>query len=177
MSRWIKYLVIGLIVTSTGVPETGYAQEGDLETNLKAAFLYNFTKYIDWQMGPDDSDFIIGVIGSSPVEPVLEEIARTGTVDGRRIKIRHVDRLEQVGGCQLLYISRKRHLGLPEVLSKVGRGEIAVAEESGAANSGAGFNFILSGDKLKFEANIRALSSSGLKISSQLLKLAIVVKE
>lgn len=177
MNRWATYAIIGLALTLTEIRSPVAAQGGDLETNLKAAFLYNFTKYIDWQMGPDDSDFVIGIVGSSEVGTVLREIARTSTVDGRKIKIRQIDRLDQIGGCHLLYISRMRRLRLGEVLSKVGRGEIAVAEENGAARNGAGFNFIVAGDKLKFEANIGALSSSGLKISSQLLRLAIIVKQ
>lgn len=176
MKKLAAYATI-ILALMTGFRTPGAAQGEDLETNLKAAFLYNFTKYIDWQLGPDDTQFVIGVVGTSEVETALEQIARTSTVDGRRIVVRHIDRLEEIGGCHLLFIARDRRAGLREILSKVNRGEIAVAEESGAAREGAGFNFVLAGEKLKFEANMRALSSSGLKVSSQLLKLAIIVKK
>src|ERR1044071_4933258 len=61
------------------------------EYALKAAFLYNFTKYIDWQ--PDDSEeFIIGVVGSSPLVKPITDIARTKTVKGKKIVIRQFSR-------------------------------------------------------------------------------------
>ncbi|HLI94090.1 MAG TPA: YfiR family protein [Puia sp.] len=177
MSRGFTYSAILTLLLLSGFRQAGAAQDEEVETNLKAAFLYNFTKYIDWQLESGNGEFVIGVIGSSAVEPALEEIARTGTVDGRKITIRHIDRPDQIGGCQLLFIAHRRHLGLQEILSRVTRGEIAVAEENGAARNGAGFNFVRSGDKLRFEANIGALAASGLKVSSQLLKLAILVKQ
>ncbi|HET6256060.1 MAG TPA: YfiR family protein [Puia sp.] len=176
MKQPVKYAFAAIsLVLLTGFGRAG-PQEPEIETNLKAAFLYNFTKYIDWQLSPDETTFVIGVVGPSDIDGALKEIARTGTVNNRRIVIRRLDRLDQLGSCQLLFISRRCRFRLADILAKVGKGEITVAEAKNAARNGTGFNFILVGDKLKFEANTKALNSSGLRISSQLLKLAIIVK-
>jgi hypothetical protein len=166
----ISCLLLALLLAAPSVS----GQQADLETNLKAAFLYNFTKYIDWP--PDDeSTFTIGIVGPSDLDDALKEIARGNTVDNKKIVIRRFDKPDQITPCQVLFISRRSKINLAEILARTGKGELTVAEKEGAARDGIMFNFVLMGDKLKFEVNTKALGASGLRVSSQLLRLAIVV--
>lgn len=149
------------------------AQPGQGEAALKAVFIYNFTKYIDWDnIG---NEFVIGVIGSSPIENSLTEIAKANTIKNKRIVIRHYTRPGDIRTCQILFIAKKSSYSLPSILNEVGKGVLTVSEEDGYSRQGTAFNFVIINDKLKFEANLKAIDGAGLKASSQLLKLAIIV--
>ena len=150
------------------------AQVVDEESRLKAAFIYNFTKYIDWDISNAD-EFTIGVLGSSNIYSSLLEIARTKTVNEKRIVIRHFNRPEEIINCNILFISANSLHSPEPILSKVGKGTLTVSEESGFAEQGTAFYFVVINDKLKFEANVKSINAAGLKASSQLLKLAKIV--
>jgi YfiR/HmsC-like len=151
------------------------AQTQEQEARLKAVFIYNFIKYIDWDTIGTENDFVIGVIGSSGVTGPLMEIAKTNPVKNKQIIIRVFSKPEEIGYCQILFIPEKLPFPLHAILGKVGRGVLTVSEETGYANLGTAFNFFIRNDKLKFEANLKAIYSAGLRAGSQLLKLATIV--
>ena len=164
-----------IIVLSTLGQSIGWCQSKEEEYNLKAAFVYNFTRYINWPPAVED-DFIIGVVGSSPIYEPLLEIAKTKTVNEKKITIRSFEKPEDITFCNILYISKNSSIPLYSVLTKIGYGTLTISEEEGYARQGTAFNFVLVKDKLRFESNIRALNLARLKASSQLLKLAIIVE-
>ena len=170
-----KLLLIIVLWCSAGCV---IAQDGEQEANLKAAFIYNFTKYIDWGNYNDNYQFVIGVLGEeSAVIPALKEIARTRTINNKRIAIRIIDNLSDMRDCDIVFITKKSPFPLSSVLSRVGKGVLTISESNGYASQGTDFNFIVVNQKLKFEANLRAIASSGLKAGSQLLKLAVIVDQ
>ncbi len=152
------------------------AQNGEQEANLKAAFIYNFTKYIDWGSYNSNDLFVIAVVGEdSQVIPPLKEIAKTRTINNKRIEIRIIDDLSDLRDCDIVFISKQSRFPLASILTRVGRGVLTISESSGYASQGTDFNFVVVNQRLKFEANLDAIASSGLKAGSQLLKLAIIV--
>lgn len=151
------------------------AQTGERESNLKAAFIYNFTMYIDWDAETTESDFVIGVLKPSDIIRPLTEIARSGTVNNKRIVIKQFSKPEEISYCNILFIPGKLTWSLRSILDRVGRGTLTISEQEGYARQGTAFNFVIINDKLKFEANLKAISATGLKAGSQLLKLAIIV--
>ena len=168
----IKLLLLLPLLCSFSFP----APEGDEEYGIKAAFIYQFTNYIDWDSLIPGDEFIVGVFGSSPVNEQLTEIARTKTVRGKKIVVRQYNKPEDIGPCHILFIPRKTQFPFSDILDKVGsKGTLTVTEKEGYAKKGAGINFIEVDDKLKFEANPKSISAAGLKASSQLLKLAVIV--
>ena len=150
-------------------------QSKEEEYNLKAAFVYNFTKYINWGNYTPENEFVIGIIGTSPIYEPLQEIAKTKTVNDKKITILRFDKIEDISFCNILYIPKNTSIPLYSILTKVSHGTLTISEEEGYAQQGTAFNFVLVKDKLRFESNIQALNSTGLKASSQLLKLAIIV--
>lgn len=150
------------------------AQTEKQEANLKAVFIYNFTRYIEWEAHNDENNFVIGVIGQSPITGPLMEIAKTNTINNKKIIIRSFSKPEEIGECQILFIPRRTPFVLSSILDKCGKGVLTVSEEEGFSKKGVAFNFVVINDKLKFEANLKALYLAGLKASSQLLKLAII---
>ena len=91
--------------------------------------------------------------------------------------IKHFNKPEDIGYCHMLFIPRNSPFPLQSVLDRVGKGVLVVSEEPGLAKQGAAFNFIPIHDKIKFEANLKAINAAGVKVSSQLLRLAIVINQ
>ena len=150
------------------------AQTPEKESILKAAYIYNFTKYIDWD-SINTSDFTIGVIGNSSIYEPLNDIASTKTVNDKKIIVRRFYSPAEIAGCNILFISSDIQFSIFSILSKTGKGTLTISETPGYAKMGTALNFVIVNDKLKFEANVKSIMDEGLKASSQLLKLAIIV--
>ncbi|HET6244788.1 MAG: YfiR family protein [Bacteroidetes bacterium] len=159
---------------------TGFAvkpQSEAEEYNLKAAFIYNFTMYIEWSGFIAEEEFIIGIIGNSQINEPLAQIARTKTVNGKKIIIQNFDNPEEIIFCHILFISRDTTFPLKTILARANfNGTLIVSEKRGFAEQGTAINFVIDNDKVKFEANTKAIRSAGLTASSQLLKLARIVE-
>jgi len=147
------------------------------EANLKAAFIYNFINYIDWDAGNSNTDFVIGIVGSTDVTKSLIEFSKGKTAKDKKITIRVFNRPEEIENCQILFIPRNLPFSLRAILEKTNKGTLTISEETGFAEQGTALNFYIKNDKLKFEANIKAIDSAGLKAGSQLLKLAKIVNQ
>lgn len=146
------------------------------EYKLKAAFIYNFTMYVEWSPPMSENEFIIGVINSSPINKHLEEIANSEKVNGKKIVVREYDKLEDIGFCHILFIPQNCGLSLNDiVLDPDLKRTLTISEKEEYAKKGAAINFVEIDNKLKFEINTRVLNAAGIKASSQLLKLAIII--
>jgi hypothetical protein len=172
MLKRFVYLIL-LCLSATALK----AQTQEQEPTLKALFIYNFINYIDWDIGNSQNDFVIGVIGSSSVTKPLMVIAQTRTVKNKKIIIRVFDKPEDITNCQILFIPKDLPFSLHSILEKVDKGVLTVSEETGYAEQGTAFNFVVANDKLKFEANVKAINMAGLRAGSQLLKLAKIVDQ
>lgn len=151
------------------------AQPGENDPGLKAAYIYNFTRYISWEAGPNEPDFIIGEMGYSELDSALANLARNNLVNNRRIVLRHFARPENIDYCHILFIPAKSEYPLRSILGRLSKGVLTIGERKGCAREGVALNFVLVNRKLRFEANERAMNKMGLKASSQLMKLAIIV--
>jgi len=152
------------------------AQERAEEANLKAAFIYNFTKYIDWDQADDSAgDFTIGILGPSSLTAPLQEIAGAKTVNNRKIVIRQFANPSEITYCNVLVIPAEIPFALSSVLEKTQRKMLTIAEQPGWGERGVDINLVIVNAKLKFEANLKSIAASGLHVSSQLLKLAKIV--
>lgn len=155
---------------------TSYAQTEAEESSLKAAFLFNFTHFIEWDDDIFPNEFLIGVVGNSLIDDPLEEIAKTRKVNNKKILIRYYKSAEDVEKCNILFISKSCRIPLSEFLEKPElKKTLIVGEKEEFAQNGAGINFVIVDKKLKFEVNKKSLDEAGLKISAQLLKLAIII--
>lgn len=150
------------------------------EYALKAAFLYNFAKFIDWPtetFSKDQTTFTICVMGEDPFGSALDPI-RGKSLKGRKLVIKHVEKLEDAQNCQILFISRSEKENLAEILAKLsGSGVLTVGDMEHFAQHGGIINLITEKRKVRFEINLDAAEHTGLKISSKLLKLAKIVQE
>jgi hypothetical protein len=157
--------------------KTAISQSLRKEADLKAVFIYNFTQYIEWDSSGITNEFVIGIIGNSEVSPALIEIAKTNKIRSRAIKVIKYDKPENIGRCQILFITNESTFSLQSILRNTEKGTLTISETTGYANMGSAINFVIRNDKLRFEANLKSLDMAGLKASSQLLKLAIIVNQ
>ena len=162
-------------------PALVFGEESDaisLEDKIKAAFVYNFTKYIEWVDDDTTDSFEIGIIGDSDIIFPLQEIAEKELVNNRKIEVIHFQDIQDINSCNILYISASEADELRDILKKIdGRNILTISDSTGFALKGVAINFVIVEGKLKFEMNSNVINEAGLKVSSQLLKLAILVGE
>jgi len=149
------------------------------EYEVKAAFLYNFARFVEWppEAFRDPADpFVIAVLGRDPFGPVLDETMAGKTVAGRRIEVRRATRVEDVRDAQMVFISSSERANMPAILKALDRpGVLTVGESDGFAERGGAINFVLQARKVRFQINPARAEEARLKMSSQLLKLATLV--
>jgi hypothetical protein len=150
------------------------------EYQIKAAFLFNFVQFIEWPptaFTNATSPFRIGILGDNPFGQALEEIVKNETIRNRNLAVKYSRRVEDMDDCQLVFIGKSEKGRLAELLPKLNsREKLIVGEIEGFARRGGMINFYLEGSKVRFEINPEAAQREGLKISSQLLSLAKIVK-
>jgi hypothetical protein len=151
------------------------------EYQVKAAFLYNFAKFVEWPAGefksPSDP-MVICVLGRNPFGPLLDQAISGKQIEGRNLSIREVLSIRECGACQLLFIavSEKKHL--PAVLESLKTSSVlTVGETANFAAAGGVINFKLDDGKVSLEINLHAAERARLRISSKLLSLAKIVRD
>jgi hypothetical protein len=151
-----------------------FSVSAQVNYKIHSLFVYKFTQYIEWPS--KDGDFVIGVIGNSPILAELEAIAATKKVDTRTIVVKKLSASADLSACQMVFISENQSSSLGAITAKLaGKPTLIVSETNGGAKKGAGINFVIIDDKMKFELNKAAVEKQGLKVSGDLTKLAIVV--
>jgi hypothetical protein len=151
------------------------------ESQVKAAFLYNFAKFVEWpsQSFPDgNTPVVIGVIGDEHIADALDQICKGRTIDGRRLVSRRLSSDGNTEGCHILFVAatEKRHISA--ILDRLGDSSVlTVGDTEGFISNGGMVGFVIQKSKIGFEVNAGAAKRKRLKISSQLLKLAKDVRE
>ena len=162
-------------------PPDAYAQSASLrEYEIKAAFLYNFIKFIDWpsEVLPETSDTMtVCVLSDDPFGEALESI-KGKTVKGRRLAIRRIEPVRDLESCHVLFIGAAEEKRLPQVMQSLrGSSVLTVGEMERFVQSGGIINFVVERNKVRFEINVNSAERARLKLSSQLLSLARVVRQ
>jgi len=170
--------VLAALAVSTLAPA---AEPAPTEYEIKAAFIYNFAKYVEWpeDTGPDSGGvFIIGVLGDDPFGVLLDQIARSKTIGDKPIVIRRFEHFEDYTPCHILFVAASEQDRLPAVLEMLADSPVLlIGDTEGFAHRGVAVNFVIERSKVRFEINPEAAARAGLKISSKLLRLATIITE
>ena len=158
------------------------AQEAppDLEHQVKAAFLYNFARFVEWP--PDtpagEASFVIGVLGPDDTSRALEATVQGKSVGGRTIQVRAVKSQEEASQCHMLFVGSETAVRMARLLTAVRRSAVLTVGDSDTfAREGGIVNFVMQDNHVRFAVNTDAAERAGLKISSKLLQLAIIVHD
>jgi hypothetical protein len=179
VTLWICSIFMG-VICAIGIRSSDvYAQESKPgEYQVKAAFLYNFIKFVEW---PDDRNTRTGIInicvlGENPFDDAFDSI-QGETVGNRKFRIKRFRTRQHIDDCQVLFISRSEREDIENILATVkGLNILTVGDIEGFAQKGVILNFYIENNRVRFEINLNSLRRSGLRISSKVMHLARIIE-
>jgi len=151
------------------------------EYQVKAVFLFNFARFVEWPgtafLAPGDP-FVIGILGTDPFGPELESVVRGESVGTHPIQIARFRRVSDIQRCQILFISESESNRLEAVLRDLaGRPILTVGETENYALRGVMIRFTPDRGRIRLRINLQSARDAGLQISSKLLRPAEIVSE
>ncbi len=152
-----------------------------VEYQVKAAFLFNFAKFIEWPRNafPNEKTPInLCVFRHDPFGSALEEVIREKAINNRGLLAERINDLSELKACQLVFVSGREERQLPEILNSLkGASALVVGESADFAERGGAVQFFLENNKLRFAINVDAIQRARLQASSKLLALARIVHD
>jgi hypothetical protein len=150
------------------------AQQRD-ERAVRAAYVFNLTKYVQWPQ--ETSELIIGFIGSPTTGEKLRELLEGKTSESRSIHVALFPSEEELQKCSILYLTDTPSRKLRAALDKpASRGILTVGESDLFVREGGMVGLVKVGDQIQIQVNLEAMQQAGVKISSRLLNVAVLVR-
>jgi hypothetical protein len=175
--RWLCLLLAWVLVS--GLPARPRAAVGLTEYEAKAGFLYHVGWFVEW---PDTtaqgraSTFIIGVLGTNPFGSVLDDVMRGKSIRERPVAIKYCQRVEEAVSSHVLFIGASENTRVSAILAVLERTPVlTVSDLERFTERGGMVALRLVDRKVHFDINMDATERVGLKLSSQLLRLAKVI--
>jgi hypothetical protein len=146
------------------------------EVEIKAAYVYNFVKFVTWPATDSDTDFQLCIYGDNPFGTFTEKF-NSLSVRGQNIIVTYPD-ISQISTCNVLLINHSEEKFIPEIISLAAKYPIlTISEIENFTELGGCVGFIKLGNIVRFDINLEKARAVGLDISSKLLKLANEVKQ
>ena len=149
------------------------------EAEVKAAFLLNFIKFVEWPdsaFGSPEDPYLISVVGNDSIEEALKGI-NGKTVSGRRVVVRKVSGLSSLERCHILFVGESEQGKVDQVLEAVKKSPVlTVADIEGFARRGGTIGFFREENRVRFEINEESAGKAGLKLNAKLLYLGKIVR-
>jgi len=149
------------------------------EYEVEAAYLSNFGRFVEWpaRAGPATDPFYVCVLGQDPFGPLLDAALRGETIGGAPMAPKRISGPEDAVGCRILFVSTSKDSQLNAILTDVRTSNIlTVADMPGFTRRGGMIQFVLEGNRVRFEINLAAAQRAGLTLSSELLKVAVAIR-
>lgn len=173
-------LALGLVLALASLPCAVSASEAVVaqEYQIKAAFLFSFTKFVEWpaaRFAGTESPIVIGLVGRDPFGPELALAVRDRRVNGRPVTVVVVETPAEAAAVHVLFVSD----GAEKRLASLGKrlpGVLTVGESEQFTRAEGIITFTIVDNKVRFEINVAAADRAHLRISAQLQKLAVAVR-
>lgn len=173
--RGFARLCFALAVIGLNVEVT--AAQSNLSYVVQANIIYQITKYIEWPASHQQGDFVIGIVGDSPLYDELKSFVANKSVQQQRIVVRKFPVSSGAFDCQILFIPEERSGSLKKIVSTTqGQSILLVSESAGLAVKGSCINFVNVRDHLKLEINKNNIQERHLHIANELIRLGIIVQ-
>lgn len=170
-------IAAGLAITAIASP---VAAEETLEARVKAAFIYNFAKFVEWPAGASNqTHFEICVAGQSPLGKLIDTTLTGKSIRDQAIRIRHIGwNPEALPGCRMLYLSNEDNSGYSRLLNAAREKPVlTISEDSQVSTHQSIIQFMLVDGKVRFAINQNSAREAQLKISAKLLEVAIRIPD
>jgi hypothetical protein len=146
------------------------------EYEVKAAFVYNFTRFVQWPEARASGPLDICVMGEDPFGSAIDEAVENKRIGGREITVTRLSDVEKASACEVLFIAPSEHDKVERIVKTLARVPVlTVGDIEDFAERGGMINLTKQGSHIRFEINVDALERAGLRASSQLLGLATIV--
>jgi hypothetical protein len=168
-----RWLAIRVIVCCIAVVTQA---QSATEYQVKAAFLFNFAKFVEWPADAfpgADAPLQICVLGQDPFGQEFENVIAEKTINGHRIEVIHPSGVPQAKACQIIFVDSSVRQQARSILRDLrGSSVLTVGDTPGFAGMGGIINFVLDDGRVRFEINVKAAERARLKISARLLTVA-----
>ncbi|HKX29309.1 MAG TPA: YfiR family protein [Blastocatellia bacterium] len=172
---WLARLTL-ILALALAPPGASLAAQAPSEYQVKAAFLFNFAKFIEWPpetFTPGNAPLILGVLGDDPFGDIIDQTISGKTVNGRQLVVKRLKWGQNLKECQILFISASERKRLPQICEMLkGASVLTVSEVEKFAQQGGIINLVMEENKVRFDINTNVAEQARLKISSKLLALA-----
>jgi hypothetical protein len=150
------------------------------EYDVKAAYLYNFGRFVGWPAkvsSATDDSFPICVLGQDPFGRALDGTLAGETIGGKRVVARRISKPQEALNCRILFVSSSEEKQLNDTLAALNKADVlTVSDIPDFMQRGGMIQFVLEGNRVRFEVNLAAAEHAGLTLSSELLKIARTVR-
>ena len=174
-------VTLAALLALTGATVMGTQASSSVEYQVKAAFLLNFAKFIEWPSTVFQSEktpIAVCVFGYDPFGSALDEIIRRQNVNSRELLARRINELTELKTCQLVFVGEREEKHLPEILNSVKEtSALLVGEGEDFAERGGCVQFFIENKRMRFAVNVDAVQRARLTVSSKLLALARIVHD
>lgn len=175
LSQWMAVAIAWALIGALSV----HAQHSNpTEYEVKAAYLYNFGKFIEWpaKVSVAGDPFTICVLGQDPFGASLNATIASETINGRSVVVKRIPRPQEAVSCRILFISSSEESRLKEILATLEQtSALTVSDMPQFTRRGGMIQFVVESNRVRFEVNLTSAERAGLTLSSQLLKVAISV--
>ncbi len=173
----VAWLLLAALVWSA--PSGAGGTTPSREYQVKAVFLFNFTQFIEWPaeaFADPAAPLVIGVLGEDPFGAFLDETVRGERANGRSLIVERYRRIQEIGNCQVLFVSRSESDRLDQILASLaGKPVLTVGDFEGFALRGGVIRLTTVGGKIRLRINLDSAKAAKLTISSKLLRPAQIV--
>ena len=146
------------------------------EYNIKAVFLYNFARFVEWPastLGNAETPFVIGILGDDPFRSVIDQTVAGEKIKGHPIVIQRYKTVHEIKHCHILYISAREATKLNEILFALkNKNVLTVSDMASFTATGGMIRFMTKDNKIRLQINPEAAKAADLNISSKLLNVA-----
>ena len=175
--QFLTFIIALVFFTATGLLAQ---QVKPSEYQVKAAYLYNFGRFIKWPAGiaaGKGDSFPVCVLGRDPFGLTLDSTLAGEALDGKPVVIRRIARTQDAADCRILFVSSTEEHHLKEILAAIDQaGVLTVSDMPGFSRRGGIIQFVAEGERVRFEINLANAESARLVLSSELLKVAATVR-
>ena len=175
-----QLIAVVLTWSLIGVSSLQAQQSKPTEYELKAAYLYNFGKFVEWPAmatAANHDPFLICVLGKDPFGASLDAAIAGEAINGERVLAKRISKPQEALNCRVLFISSSEEAQLKEILTTLEKTSVlTVSDMPQFTKRGGMIQFVPEAGRVRFEVNLTVAERAGLTLSSQLLKVAISVR-
>jgi hypothetical protein len=170
--------ILLLLVTACNAKLAIAQSSGPSQFDVQAVYLFDFAKFVRWPAGSETGPIVLCVAAESSYTANLKKIIAGERIDNRALVVQPVQRPADEAGCHILFIGAAAKDRLDSLLTATaGHSTLTVSDVPGFLDHGGMINFLVIDNRVRFSIDLRPVQRSGISLSSELLKVAVRVKD